>query len=137
MRAKTPTLRYNSKKHLHPELEKDSLYKLFDQVEMPLVQVLTDLELEGVTLDTNALAELSATLEIDMRQVQQEIYDIAGESFNIGSPKQLGEVLFDKLKLDKNAKKTKTGQYATGEEILSKLEAENTKLPGRFWITVS
>ncbi|QHW00687.1 DNA polymerase I [Spirosoma endbachense] len=108
-----------------PRLEKDSLYKLFDQVEMPLVQVLTDLELEGVAIDTNALAELSATLEVDMRQVQQEIFEIAGESFNIGSPKQLGEILFDKLKLDKNAKKTKTGQYATGEEILSKLEAEH------------
>ncbi|MFD2933114.1 DNA polymerase I [Spirosoma flavum] len=107
-----------------PRLEKDSLHKLFDQVEMPLVQVLTDLELEGITIDTNALAELSATLDIDMKLVQQEIFDIAGESFNIGSPKQLGEVLFDKLKLDKNAKKTKTGQYATGEEILSKLEAE-------------
>jgi DNA polymerase-1 len=108
-----------------PRLEKDSLHKLFDQVEMPLVQVLTDLELEGITLDTNALAELSATLEVDMRQVQQEIFAIAGEPFNVGSPKQLGEILFDKLKLDKNAKKTKTGQYATGEEILSKLEAEH------------
>ncbi|MGF7215092.1 DNA polymerase-1 [Spirosoma lacussanchae] len=108
-----------------PRLEKDSLHKLFDQVEMPLVQVLADLELEGITLDTNALAELSATLEVDMRQVQQEIFQIAGESFNIGSPKQLGEVLFDKLKLDKNAKKTRTGQYATGEEILSKLEEEH------------
>ncbi|GAB4022534.1 DNA polymerase I [Spirosoma koreense] len=108
-----------------PRLEKDNLHKLFDQVEMPLVQVLTDLELEGVKIDTNALADLSATLEVDMRQVQQEIFGIAGESFNIGSPKQLGEVLFDKLKLDKNAKKTKTGQYATGEEILSKLEAEH------------
>ena len=108
-----------------PRLEKDNLHKLFDQVEMPLVQVLTDLELEGITIDTNALAELSATLEVDMRQVQQEIFAIAGEPFNIGSPKQLGEVLFDKLKLDKNAKKTKTGQYATGEEILSKLEAEH------------
>ncbi|GAB2560199.1 DNA polymerase I [Spirosoma areae] len=108
-----------------PRLEKDSLYKLFDQVEMPLVQVLTDLELEGISLDTNALADLSATLEVDMKQVQQEIFDIAGEPFNIGSPKQLGEVLFDRLKLDKNAKKTKSGQYATGEEILSKLEAEH------------
>ncbi|RYC71578.1 DNA polymerase I [Spirosoma sordidisoli] len=108
-----------------PRLEKDSLHKLFDQVEMPLVQVLADLELEGITLDTNALAELSAILEVDMRQVQQEIFQIAGESFNIGSPKQLGEVLFDKLKLDKNAKKTRTGQYATGEEILSKLEEEH------------
>ena len=108
-----------------PRLEKDNLHKLFDQVEMPLVQVLTDLELEGITLDTNALADLSATLDVDMKQVQQEIFVIAGEPFNIGSPKQLGEILFDKLKLDKNAKKTKTGQYATGEEILSKLEAEH------------
>ena len=108
-----------------PRLEKDNLHKLFDQVEMPLVQVLTDLELEGITIDTNALAELSATLDVDMKQVQQEIFDMAGEPFNVGSPKQLGEILFDKLKLDKNAKKTKTGQYATGEEILSKLEAEH------------
>ena len=108
-----------------PRLEKDGLNKLFDQVEMPLVQVLTDLELEGITIDTNALADLSATLDVDMRQVQQEIFEIAGGPFNIGSPKQLGEILFDQLKLDKNAKKTKTGQYATGEEILSKLEADH------------
>jgi len=108
-----------------PQLEKDSLHKLFDQVEMPLVQVLTDLELEGITLDTNALSELSATLETDMLQVQQEIFEIAGQEFNVGSPKQLGEILFEKLKLDKNAKKTRTGQYATGEEILSKLEEEH------------
>ena len=108
-----------------PMLNKDSLRKLFDQVEMPLVQVLADLELEGITLDTSALKELSGTLETDMRQVQGEIYEIAGGEFNIGSPKQLGEILFDRLNLDKNAKKTKTGQYATGEEVLSKLEAEN------------
>ncbi len=108
-----------------PMLNKDELNKLFDKVEMPLVQVLADLELEGITLDTNALSELSTTLEIDMRQVQQAIYEIAGSEFNIGSPKQLGEILFDRLNLDKNAKKTKTGQYATGEEVLSRLEAEN------------
>ncbi len=108
-----------------PLLEKDSLYKLFDQVEMPLVQVLADLELEGIRLDTNALSDLSTTLDVDVKLVQQEIYEMAGESFNIGSPKQLGEILFDKLKVDKNAKKTRTGQYATGEEILSKLEAEH------------
>ncbi|WP_019990581.1 DNA polymerase I [Rudanella lutea] len=113
------------KQTFEPLLEKDNLFKLFDQVEMPLVQVLADLELEGIRIDTNALAELSATLDTDVKQVQQEIYELAGESFNIGSPKQLGEVLFDKLKLDKNAKKTRTGQYATGEEILSKLEAEH------------
>ncbi len=108
-----------------PMLAKDNLNKLFEQVEMPLVQVLADLELEGIALDTNALAELSATLEVDMRQVQQEIFAIAGSEFNIGSPKQLGEILFERLKLDDKAKKTKTGQYATGEEILSKLEAEH------------
>ncbi|MBC8153252.1 MAG: DNA polymerase I, partial [Bacteroidetes bacterium] len=108
-----------------PMLTNDNLNKLFEQVEMPLVQVLADLELEGISLDTSALAELSATLEVDMRQVQQEIFTIAGGEFNIGSPKQLGEILFDRLKLDDKAKKTKTGQYATGEEILSKLEEEH------------
>mgnify|MGYP002777653805 CR=1 FL=1 len=108
-----------------PLLERDQLNKLFEQIEMPLVRVLTDLELEGVRVDTNALAELSATLETDMKLVQQEIFEMAGGPFNIGSPKQLGEVLFEKLKLDTNAKKTKTGQYATGEEILSELEEEH------------
>ncbi len=108
-----------------PMLTNDNLNKLFEQVEMPLVQVLADLELEGIALDTNALAELSATLEVDMRQVQQEIFTIAGGEFNIGSPKQLGEILFDRLKLDDKAKKTKTGQYATGEEILSKMEEDH------------
>lgn len=108
-----------------PRLATDNLNKLFEQVEMPLVPVLVDLEGEGITLDTNALAELSATLETDMRQVQQEIYAIAGSEFNIGSPKQLGEILFEKLKLDDKAKKTRTGQYATGEEILSKLEEDH------------
>lgn len=113
------------KQLFEPMLATDSLNKLFEQVEMPLVQVLADLELEGIALDTNALAELSATLDVDMRQVQGEIFVIAGSEFNIGSPKQLGEILFDRLKLDKNAKKTKTGQYATGEEVLSKLEEEH------------
>jgi DNA polymerase I len=108
-----------------PMLNKDNLHKLFDQVEMPLVRVLADLELEGITLDTNALSDLSATLDADVKQVQREIFEIAGGEFNIGSPKQLGEILFDKLKLDKNAKKTRTGQYATGEEILSQLEEGN------------
>lgn len=108
-----------------PLLEKDSLNKLFEQVEMPLVNVLADIELEGVRVDQKALADLSATLDVDIRQVQQEIYTIAGSEFNIGSPKQLGEILFERLKLDKNAKKTRTGQYATGEEILSKLEEEH------------
>lgn len=108
-----------------PMLEKNQLNKLFDEVEMPLVRVLSEMELGGVKVDVNALNELSATLEIDMRQVQSEIYELAGGPFNIGSPKQLGEVLFDKLKLDNKAKKTKTGQYATGEEVLTELEADH------------
>jgi DNA polymerase-1 len=108
-----------------PMLEKNQLTKLFYEVEMPLVRVLSDMELGGVKVDMNALAELSATLEIDIRQVQGEIYELAGGPFNVGSPKQLGEVLFDKLKLDSKAKKTKTGQYATGEEILADLEADH------------
>ncbi|MGM9510961.1 DNA polymerase I [Larkinella sp. GY13] len=108
-----------------PLLEKNQLTKLFYEVEMPLVRVLGDMELGGVKVDMNALAELSATLETDIRQVQSEIYELAGGPFNVGSPKQLGEVLFDKLKLDSKAKKTKTGQYATGEEILTDLEADH------------
>ncbi|MFD1143080.1 DNA polymerase I [Larkinella insperata] len=108
-----------------PMLEKNQLTKLFDEVEMPLVRVLSEMELGGVKVDVNALNELSATLETDMRQVQSEIYELAGGPFNIGSPKQLGEVLFDKLKLDNKAKKTKTGQYATGEEVLTELEADH------------
>ncbi|GAB3335672.1 hypothetical protein GCM10027299_44900 [Larkinella ripae] len=108
-----------------PMLEKNQLNKLFDEVEMPLVRVLGEMELGGVKVDINALKDLSATLETDMRQVQGEIYELAGGPFNIGSPKQLGEVLFDKLKLDNKAKKTKTGQYATGEEVLTELEADH------------
>ncbi|RRB02757.1 DNA polymerase I [Larkinella rosea] len=108
-----------------PLLEKNQLTKLFYEVEMPLVRVLGDMELGGVKVDMNALAELSATLETDIRQVQGEIYELAGGPFNVGSPKQLGEVLFEKLKLDSKAKKTKTGQYATGEEILTDLEADH------------
>ncbi|MGA0558006.1 DNA polymerase I [Larkinella sp. VNQ87] len=108
-----------------PMLEKNQHNKLFEEVEMPLVRVLGEMELGGVKVDLDALKELSATLETDMRQVQSEIYELAGGPFNIGSPKQLGEVLFDKLKLDNKAKKTKTGQYATGEEVLTELEADH------------
>jgi len=106
------------------ELPKYNAQKLFHNVEMPLVQVLAAMEHKGVRLDTNALAEMSLVLEGDLRKTESEIFEIAGQSFNIGSPKQLGEVLFDKMKLIAKPKKTKTGQYATGEEILSELESE-------------
>ncbi len=114
------------KHKLHPLLsENASTVSLFEKVEMPLTQVLTAVELEGVRIDTDFLADMSKTLENDMREVQDQVFALAGVEFNIGSPKKLGEILFDKLKLDPKAKKTKTGQYMTGEEVLSKLESEH------------
>lgn len=106
---------------LEPELEKHQLRKLFDEVEMPLIPVLAGMETEGVALDPNALVEFSAQLEKEITVVEAAVYEAAGMKFNISSPKQLGEVFFDVLKIDPKAKKTKTGQYATGEDVLSKL----------------
>ena len=98
---------------------------LLEEVEMPLSRVLSAIEREGVNLDIPFLQEMSLTLEADSKAVQQKIFEAAGQEFNIASPKQLGEILFEKMRLDPKAKKTKTGQYMTGEEILSKLEAEH------------
>jgi DNA polymerase-1 len=98
---------------------------LLKEVEMPLSRVLSSIEREGVNLDIPFLKEMSSVLEVDSKAVQQKIYEAAGQEFNIASPKQLGEILFEKLKLDPKAKKTKTGQYMTGEEILSKMESEH------------
>jgi DNA polymerase-1 len=109
------------KNTFEPLLKSLNAWKLAEEIENPLVYVLADIEREGVKIDQNALAEISKTLEIDLRQLEQSIYEKAGVKFNIASPKQLGEVLFDKLKLDPSAKKTKTGQYQTGEDVLSKL----------------
>ncbi|MFY7826393.1 MAG: DNA polymerase I [Flectobacillus sp.] len=114
------------KDRLHPILAENAVaVKLFEEVEMPLTQVLADIEMEGVRIDTEFLGNMSKELETDMRIVQDRVFELAGVEFNIGSPKQLGEILFEKLKLDPKAKKTKTGQYMTGEEILSKLESEH------------
>ena len=98
---------------------------LLQEVEMPLSRVLSSIEREGVNLDIPFLKEMSKVLEVDSKAVQQKIYEAAGQEFNFASPKQLGEILFEKLKLDPKAKKTKTGQYMTGEEILSKMESEH------------
>ena len=106
---------------LEPELHKNHLTKLFTEVEMPLIPVLAGMETEGVAIDPDALKEFSKQLEKEVAEVEKQVYDAAGMEFNIASPRQLGEVLFDKLKIDPKAKKTKTGQYATGEDILSKL----------------
>jgi DNA polymerase-1 len=117
------TLRLKEK--FDPTLKENELEKLFYEVENPLIPVLTDMEFEGVRIDTDSLAELSKSLETESQEIEKRVYELAGVKFNLASPKQLGDVLFEKLKLDPKAKKTKTGQYATGEEILSKLAGEN------------
>jgi DNA polymerase-1 len=96
---------------------------LFREIEMPLVSVLTEMECTGVKIDTEALNEYALLLTREMNAVEEEIYSLAGTRFNIGSPKQLGEVLFEKLKIAENVKKTKTKQYATSEEVLLELRA--------------
>ena len=113
------------KELLEKDIDERKLQKLLHEVEEPLSFVLADMEYEGVKVDTSALEKMSKELDEESRRVQQEIFDIAGVDFNIGSPKQLGEILFDKLKLVEKPKKTKSGQYATGEDILSKLADEH------------
>jgi DNA polymerase-1 len=107
------------------ELDKTGTKKLFDEIEIPLVQVLADMEKEGIRVDVDFLKSLSKTLDDDIKILESSIYETAGEKFNLASPKQLGDVLFDKLKIGgAKQKKTKTGQYATGEEILSYLATD-------------
>ena len=113
------------KEKLDPLLKESQLEKLFYEVENPLINVLADMEFEGVRIDTESLAEMSLLLEKESKEIENKVYELAGVRFNLASPKQLGDVLFEKLKLDPKAKKTKTGQYATGEEILSKLANEH------------
>ena len=104
-----------------PILKELNAEELLTNIENPLVYVLADMEKEGVRIDMDTLISYSAELEIDIRRFEQSVYDKAGVVFNLASPKQLGEVLFDKLQLDPKAKKTKTGQYQTGEDVLSAL----------------
>lgn len=103
------------------QLQKYNAEKLFSQIESPLVQVLAEMELEGIRIDVPFLKSLSNDIEKDIFSLQQAVYEQAGETFNLSSPKQLGDILFEKLKLISKPKKTKTGQYATSEEILSEL----------------
>jgi DNA polymerase-1 len=104
-----------------PKLQKLELEHIYYEVENPLVPVLTAMEYEGVRIDMDFLHEYSRVLDIESRVHEEKVYEAAGVRFNLGSPKQLGEVLFEKLKLDPKAKKTKTGQYATGEDVLRKM----------------
>ena len=104
-----------------PQIKKKNVEKVFNEVESPLVKVLADMEFEGVKVDTEFLKEYSKELDKEAKIAEESVYKIAGVRFNLASPKQLGEVLFEKLMLDPKAKKTKTGQYATGEDVLKKL----------------
>ncbi len=111
--------------HFGPELAAASTEELFNNIEIPLLRVLADMELEGIRLDTAFLESLSGALNEDIRQLEQKIYQEAGEEFNIASPKQLGEILFDKMKLVDKPKKTRTGQYSTAEDVLSYLAKDH------------
>ena len=133
MRDLSPTLVYEYacedaditlqlKNKLEPELKKHECENLFYDIEMPLMPVLAEMEMNGVCLDTRSLAETSKQFTTRMNDIEQRIYELAGEQFNIASPKQVGEILFDKLKIVEKAKKTKTGQYVTSEEVLQQLK---------------
>jgi DNA polymerase-1 len=113
------------KKAFIPLLKKHEVEKVFGEVENPLVKVLMDMEYEGVKIDVNFLNDYSKELEREARKSEEAVYEQAGVRFNLSSPRQLGEVLFEKLNLDPKAKKTKTGQYATGEDVLMKLAHKN------------
>ena len=133
MRDLSPTLVYEYacedaditlqlKNKLEPELKKHDCEDLFYNIEMPLMPVLAEMEMNGVCLDTESLAETSKQFTTRMNEIEQRIYELAGQQFNIASPKQVGEILFDKLKILEKAKKTKTGQYVTSEEVLQQLK---------------
>ncbi|HMR90790.1 MAG TPA: DNA polymerase I [Chitinophagaceae bacterium] len=111
------------KQVFEPMLAEKEVEKVFHEVEGPLVKVLTDMEYEGIKVDVDFLAAYSKQLEAEAKTAEESVYRQAGVRFNLASPRQLGEVLFDKLKLDTSAKKTKTGQYQTGEDVLLKLAA--------------
>jgi DNA polymerase-1 len=120
--AEDADVTYQLKDVFAPMLQQTETEKLFKEVEVPLIEVLADMEREGINLDIPALKDYSALLENDIRQVESEIQTLAGTKFNVSSPKQVGEILFEYLKITDKAKKTKTGQYATGEDVLAKLE---------------
>ncbi|WP_281238037.1 DNA polymerase I [Flavobacterium praedii] len=124
--AEDADITFQLKQNFSPILDKAETKKLFDEIEIPLVPVLAAMELEGINLDVPFLKSMSVEMAVESNALEQKIYETAGEKFNLASPKQLGDVLFDKLKIGgAKQKKTKTGQYATGEEILSYLANDN------------
>jgi DNA polymerase-1 len=116
---------FQLKEHFVPELASAGTDKLFKDIEMPLLDVLAAMEIEGINLDEAFLSSLSGDLTTDIAQLEKDIYQAAGEEFNIGSPKQLGIILFEKLQLVEKPKKTKTGQYSTAEDVLSYLAKDH------------
>lgn len=116
---------YQLKEHFIKELESGHLTKLFADVEVPLVSVLSAMEIEGINIDPDFLGKLSEELSTDINRLEKGIFEQAGEEFNLASPKQLGPILFDKLKLVDKPKKTKTGQYSTAEDVLSYLAKDH------------
>ncbi len=114
---------------LMPMLKENGVEKLFYEIEMPLVPVLSRMEANGVKIDTQNLQQISEEFGGEIRKIEEQVYELAGTPFNIASPKQLGEILFERLKIDEKAKKTKTGQYATGEEVLQKLAHKHAIIP--------
>ncbi len=116
---------YQLAQHFRPELKDASTLKLFEEIEVPLLRVLADMEREGINLDKDFLGSLSTQLDEDIKTLEANIYEQAGEQFNIASPKQLGEILFGKMKLVDKPKKTKTGQFSTSEEVLSYLAKDH------------
>jgi DNA polymerase-1 len=114
---------------LDKELKENKLSDLFTQMEMPLVPVLANMEYTGVKVDVDTLQQNSDTMNAEIAAIEQQIYDYAGETFNIGSPKQLGEILFEKMALVKNARLTKSKQYQTGEEVLKKMAYKHPIVP--------
>jgi DNA polymerase-1 len=124
--AEDADVTFQLKQNFSPILDKAETKKLFDEIEIPLIPVLAAMELEGINLDVPFLKEMSVEMAKESSELEQKIYETAGEKFNLASPKQLGEVLFDKMKIGgAKQKKTKTGQYATGEEVLSYLANEH------------
>ncbi|WP_300600146.1 DNA polymerase I [Niabella sp.] len=112
------------KEVFEPMLEKRQVQQVFEEVENPLVRVLTNMEFEGIRIDEAFLKNYSKELEKDAAEAEKQVFEMAGVKFNLASPKQLGEILFERLKLDSSARKTKTGQYQTGEDVLLKLAAK-------------
>ena len=124
--AEDADVTYQLKQNFSPILDKAETKKLFDEIEIPLIPVLAAMELEGINLDVPFLKSMSVEMAVESNALEQKIYETAGEKFNLASPKQLGDILFDKLKIGgAKQKKTKTGQYATGEEVLSYLANDN------------